>query len=123
MIDVADAGCAILTTGFFGSIVPPMLHRLSSMLLVACLIGLSGIDLLADLRRPAYNDALRSPAAQLPQFGQSQNLANDIIESAGRPRSIFTSLLDVSRAKADRDRVLFFAKRRPLHKLNRVYLI
>lgn len=123
MIDVDDARCAILTTGFFGSILPPMLHRLSSMLLVACLIGLSGIDLLDDLRRPAYSHALRSPAAQMPQFGQSQNLANDIIESAGRPRPLFTSLLDASRASADRDRVLLSAKRRPLHKLNHVYLI
>ncbi|MDH3442707.1 MAG: hypothetical protein OEN50_02185 [Deltaproteobacteria bacterium] len=123
MIDVAKAGCAILTIRLFRSIFPPMLRRVSSILLTVCLIALSGIDLLEDLRAPGYSGVFRSPAAQLPQFVQGQALANDIIESAGRPRPPVINLLKASPADADCDNALLSFKPRPLHKLNRVYLI
>jgi hypothetical protein len=100
-----------------------MLRRLSSILLVVCLIALSGIDLLEDLRFPGQGDVYRYPAAQLPQLGQGQTLANDIFESAGRLRPAAVNLLKTSSADADCNVELVSFNPRRLHKLNRVFLI
>ena len=100
-----------------------MVRRLSTILLVVCLIALSGIDLLEDLRAPGKGDVYRCPAAHLPQLGQGQTLANDIMESAGRLRPAAVNLLKTSPADADCDIELVSVNPRRLHKLNRVFLI
>lgn len=117
------AVCAVLTSGLIRWILPRMLPRVSATLLIACLLALSGIDLLEDLRSPANSDVRRSRAAQVPQLGQGQPLANDIIESAGRPRPAAFNLPNASAADADCEVVFRSFKPRRLHKLNRVFLI
>ena len=112
-----------MTNAFFRLILPRMLRRVSSILLVVCLIALSGIDLLEDLRAPGNGDVYRDPAAPLPQLGQGQILANDIFESAGRLRPSAINLLIASPAHADCDNGSVSFSSRRLHKLNRVFLI
>jgi len=100
-----------------------MLRRVSTFLVVVCLLLLSGIDLVEDLRTPRARGAFWFPATQLPPCGQGQNLANDIFESARRPRTPILNPLMASAADTERDGALFAIKPRRLHKLNHVYLI
>ena len=100
-----------------------MLRRLASLLLVAGLIVLSGIDLWEDLRTPDNGSVFHSPAKRLPQLGQGQTLANDIVESAGRPRPAAADSTKGSPVGVKRDHASLSFKPRQLHKLKRVFLI
>jgi hypothetical protein len=100
-----------------------MLRKFLAAVLVLSWIGLSGFDVLEDLKPPAQLE-VHSPAdGHLPALGETFPLVNNIVESADHSRLRHSALLERPAVQICGLSLAIVPKSFSLHKLHRVFLI
>ncbi|HXG49915.1 MAG TPA: hypothetical protein VNN77_00730 [candidate division Zixibacteria bacterium] len=100
-----------------------MLRSVLAILLIAGWIVLSGIDLIEDLAFPAGPSVHRSAARIATGLSKGGALANNLVESADRPRAPLTTVAIRGTAVLLAPAPVALLRNLKLHKLNRVFLI